>query len=420
VLTLSQTSPTRREFLRIGAFGAAFTLADQLRARAAGSTGAKSPRPKSAVLVFLPGGPSHLDTYDLKPQAPSEFRGEFKPIKTNVPGLDVCEHFPLQAKLMDKLAVLRSVVAPANEHSDAAVMTGYVSTAVRAAGHPSFGAVVSKVRGLVNGMPGFMSLRGITPGCEPGFLGAAHRPFAPTGPTAVDLRLPGGVTAARRAEQRDLLRAFDGVRRDIDAGGALAGMDAYQQQAVDIVASGRVREALNIAKEKAELLERYSGAEQFLKARRLVEAGVGCLTLAVGDWDTHDDNIAKLKRDLPFVDRGVSALVGDLHERGLAKDVVVVMWGEFGRTPRINNRAGRDHWPAAMSALVAGGGFKTGQVIGSTTARGEQPKERPYTVAQVLATLYKAVCIDPATTFPNGGGRPVYVLDDREPVRELV
>jgi uncharacterized protein (DUF1501 family) len=420
VLLPSHPSRTRREFLRIGAFGAAFTLADQLRARAAGPSGTKPPGAKSAVLIFLNGGPSHLDTYDLKPDAPSEFRGEFKPIKTNVPGIDICEYFPLQAKMMDKLALLRSVVAPADEHSDAAVMTGYPSTAVRAAGHPSFGAVVSKVRGLVNGMPGFMSLRGITLGCEPGFLGAAHRPFAPTGPTAADLRLPGGVTPARRAEQRDLLRAFDDVRRDIDASGAMAGMDAYQQQAVEIVASGRVREALNIAKEPAEVLERYSGAEHFLKARRLVEAGVGCVTLTVGDWDTHDNNFVKLKRDLPFVDRGVSALVGDLHERGLAKDVAVVMWGEFGRTPRINNRAGRDHWPAAMSALVAGGGFKTGQAVGATTARGEQPKERPYTVSQVLATLYKAIGIDPATTFPNATGRPVYVLDDREPVRELL
>jgi uncharacterized protein (DUF1501 family) len=420
VLTLSRTSPTRRDFLRIGAFGAAFTLADQLRARAADSTARKMPRSKSAVLIFLNGGPSHLDTYDLKPGAPSEFRGEFKPIKTNVRGIDICEHLPLQAKMMDKVAVLRSVVAPADEHSDAAVMTGYASTAVKAAGHPSFGSVVSKVRGIVNGMPGFMSLRGMTIGCEPGFLGAAHRPFAPTGPTAADLRLPEGVTAARRAEQQDLLRAFDAVRRDIDASGAMAGMDAYQQQAVDIVASGRVREALNIAKEPAEVLERYSGVEQFLKTRRLVEAGVGCVTLTVGDWDTHDNNFVKLKRDLPFVDRGVSALVGDLHERGLADDVVLVMWGEMGRTPRINNRAGRDHWPAVMSALVAGGGLKMGQAVGSTTARAEQPKERPYTVSQVLATLYQAIGIDPATTFPNASGRPVYVLDDREPVRELL
>jgi uncharacterized protein (DUF1501 family) len=420
VLTLSRTSPTRRDFLRIGAFGAAFTLADQLRARAADSTTNKAPRSKSAVLIFLNGGPSHLDTYDLKPDAPSEFRGEFKPIKTNVPGIDICEHFPLQAKMMDKFALLRSVVAPADEHNDAAVMTGYVSTAARTAGHPSFGAVVSKVRGLVNGMPGFMSLRGITLGCEPGFLGTAHRPFAPTGPTAADLRLPSGVDKDRRAEQRDLLRAFDDVRRDIDASGAMAGMDAYQQQAVEIVASGRVREALNIAKEPAEVLERYSGVEQFLKTRRLVEAGVGCVTLTVGDWDTHDNNFTTLKRNLPFVDRGISELVGELHERGLAKDVVVVMWGEFGRTPRINNRAGRDHWPAVMSAVVAGGRLKMGQVVGSTTSKGEQPREKPYSVSQVLATLYTAIGIDPATTFPNASGRPVYLLDDREPVRELL
>jgi hypothetical protein len=422
VLTLFHTRPTRREFLRVGAFGAAFTLADQLRAQAADRDGTKAARSKSAVLIFLAGGPSHLDTYDLKPNAPSEFRGEFKSIKTNVAGIDICEHLPLQAGMMDKLALLRSVVAPADEHSDAAVMTGYVSSAVNTAGHPSFGAVVSKVRGLVNGMPGFMSLRGITLGCEPGFLGPGHRPLAPAGPTAADLRLPSGVTAARRAEQRDLLRAFDSVRRDIDASGAMAGMDAYQQQAVEIVASGRVREALNIAKEPTAVLERYSGVEQFLTARRLVEAGVGCVTLTVGQigWDHHDDSFNKLKKVMPLLDRGLCALVGELHERGLADDVAIVVWGEMGRTPRINNRAGRDHWPAVMSALVAGGGLKMGQVVGSTTARGEQPREKPYTVSQVLATLYKAIGIDPATTFPNASGRPVYVLDDREPIRELL
>jgi uncharacterized protein (DUF1501 family) len=418
MLTLSSLS--RRQFLRIGAFGAAFTLADQLRAKAAGPAAKKVSRPKSAVMIFLPGGPSHLDTYDLKPDAPSEFRGEFKPIKTNVSGIDICEHFPLQAKIFDKLAVLRSVVSPADEHNDAAVMTGYASLTVKAAGHPSFGAVVSKVRGLVKGMPAFVSLRGMTVGCEPGFLGAAHRPFAPTGPTAADLRLPSGVRTDRRSEQQQLLAAFDTVRRDIDATGTMAGLDAFQQQAFEIVTSGRVREALNISKEPAEVLERYSGVEQFLKTRRLVEAGVGCVTLAIGDWDTHDNNFPTMKKHLPFVDRGVSALVSDLHDRGLADDVAVVMWGEFGRTPRINNRAGRDHWPAAMSVLVAGGGLKMGQVIGSTTARGEEPKERRYTVSQVLATLYRVMGIDPGMTFPNSTGRPVPLLDDREPVRELI
>ncbi len=306
MLTFSDASPTRREFLRVGAFGAAFTLADLLRARASGPLRSKPARPKTAVLIFLAGGPSHLDTYDLKPDAPKEFRGEFNPIKTNVPGIDICEHFPLQAKMFDKLALIRSVVAKANEHFDTEVMTGYYSE--KAAGHPSFGSIVSKVRGIVNGMPGFMSLRGVSLGTDPGFLGAAYRPFSPLGPTGADLRLPSGVNKECRGEQQDLLKAFDTIRRDVDASGTMAGMDAFQQQAVELVTSGRVRDALNVAKEPSEVLERYSGVEQFLQARRLAEAGVGCVTLTVSDgtgWDHHDDSFTKLKKNMPLVDRGV-------------------------------------------------------------------------------------------------------------------
>jgi hypothetical protein len=269
-------------------------------------------------------------------------------------------------------------------------------------------------------MPAFFSLRGLTAGCELGMLGVAHRPFAPSGPTAADLRLPSGVSRRRFGERVQLLQAFDNARRDLDASGARGGMDAFRNQAIETVTSGHVRNALDITQEPEEVLERYHGVEQFLTALRLVEAGAGCVTLAVGDWDTHFDHFPALRRYLPLVDRGLSALVQDLHDRGLAGDVVVLVWGEFGRTPRINNRAGRDHWPAAMSALLAGGGLRTGQVVGETTRWGERPTARPYTVQQVLATLYRALGIDPARTFPNHAGRPVHLLDDREPVRELL
>jgi hypothetical protein len=406
----------RRQFLRIGALGGALTLADMLRARGAG----QQTRRKSAIMVYLGGGPAHLDTYDLKPDAPVEFRGEFRPVATNVPGVRFCELFPLQAQMFDKLAVLRAVVSPVDEHTDVTVMTGYRSSAARTGGHPSFGSVVSRIRGTAGGMPPFVSLRGMTPGTEPGFLGVAHRPFTPTGPGVADLRLPTGVTAERMAERRQLLEGFDTLRRDIDASGTMAGLDAFQQQAFDLVTSGRVRNALSLAREEPRTMERYSGVEQFLKARRLVEAGVGCVTLSVGSWDTHRDHFSFMRNELPFLDRGVSALVQDLHERGLSNDVVIVVWGEFGRTPRINREAGRDHWAPAMSALLAGGGLRMGQAVGSTSARGEQPRERPCTVSQVLATLYRAIGIDPAMTFPNASGRPVHVLEDREPIRELV
>jgi Protein of unknown function (DUF1501) len=412
---------TRRNFLQIGAFGAGLTLADMLRLRAgaaASPTGPAPTRPKSAIMIYLPGGPSHMDMYDLKPEAPAEFRGEFRPIQTNVSGVQICEQFPLQARMWDKLAVIRSVVA-ADEHSDSYVMTGKTQRENMTANHPSFGSVVSRTRvGLNSEMPAFVSMRGMSRGTEPGFLGIAHRPFSPSGPGVENLRPLAAVNADRMADRRAMVSGFDSVRRDIDNN--ISGLDTFTARAFDMITSGGVRTALDNNREPAHIRERYRGVEQFLTARRLVEAGVGCVTLSYGGWDTHGNNFQTLRRQLPMVDKGISALVNDLHDRGLSDDVVVVMWGEFGRTPRVNGGAGRDHWSPVMSALVAGGGLKMGQAIGASTARGERPHDRRYTVPQVLSTLYRAVGIDPAMTFPNGTGRPVYIVDDREPVRELL
>jgi hypothetical protein len=411
---------TRRGFLQIGAFGAGLTLAEMLRLRAAAATAGRASSTKSAIMIYLPGGPSHMDMYDLKPDAPSEFRGEFNPIGTNVPGVQICEHMPLQAKMFDKLAAVRSIVS-VGEHSDSLVMTGYSQNENMTAHHPSFGAVVSKLRGGSRGdVPPFVSLRGMSTGTEPGYLGIAHRPFNPGGPGVQDLRLAAGVTSERLETRKGLLEGFDDVRRDVDASGTMAGIDSFTTRAFDMVTSGAVRTALDLNKEDASTRERYKGVEQFLTARRLVEAGVGCVTLAIGGWDTHGQNFTTLKRQLPQVDRGVASLIQDLHDRGMDKDVVTVMWGEFGRTPKINGNAGRDHWPMVMSALVAGGGLKMGQAVGASTARGERPKDRPYTVPQVLSTLYRVLGIDPAQTFLSGSGRPMYILDDREPVSELL
>jgi hypothetical protein len=407
---------TRRNFLQIGAFGAGLSLAGMLRAgEAAGSS------KKAAIMIYLPGGPSHIDTYDLKPGAPKEYRGEFNPIKTNVPGVEICEHFPLQAKMWDKLAVVRSLVS-VDEHSDSLVMTGWSEQANRTANHPSFGAVLSKLRDAsANDIPPFVSLRGMSRGTEPGFLGVAHRPFTPDGQGFRNLRLAGGVNATRMDDRKTLLSSFDDLRRDIDATGTMKGIDSFTSRAFDMVASGAVRKALDLTKEEPRSRDRYKGVEAFLSARRLVEAGVGCVTMSIGGWDTHSSNFKQLKKQLPQVDRGVASLVQDLHDRGMDKDVVVVMWGEFGRTPRINNSdGGRDHWSPVMSALVAGGGLKMGQAIGASSARGEYPRDRRYTVQQMLSTLYKAVGVDPARTFNNGSGRPMHILEDRDPVRELV
>ena len=413
---------SRRDFLQIGAFGAGLTLADMLQARTHAAANATQPlrSQKAAIMIYLPGGPSHMDMYDLKPEAPAEFRGEFKPIKTNVSGVEICEHFPLQAKMWDKLACIRSIVS-VDEHSDSLVMTGYPDRVNRTADHPSFGSVVSKLRSSTNGaVPPFVSLRGMSRGTEPGYLGIAHRPFTPGGPGNANLRLANGVNPDRLTERKELLDAFDDTRRELDASGTMAGMDAYTVKALEMVTAGVVRQALDIKKEDPKTLERYKGVEQFLTARRLVEAGVGCVTLSIGGWDTHGNNFQTLKRQLPNVDRGVANLIQDLHDRGMAEDVITVMWGEFGRTPKINGNAGRDHWAPVMGALIAGGGLKMGQAIGSTTAKGERPKDRPCTVAMVLSTIYRQLGIDPAQTFPNGSGRPMYILDEREPIKELL
>ncbi|HET6572767.1 MAG TPA: DUF1501 domain-containing protein [Fimbriiglobus sp.] len=412
----------RRNFLSVGAFGAGLTLADVLRARAAPAQSLAS-SPKAAIMVYLPGGPSHIDTYDPKPDAPAEFRGEFKPIPTRVPGVHLCEHLPLTAKLFDKFAVVRSL-ASVDEHSDSLVMTGYPERVNRAAAqgqHPSFGAVVSKLRSGGADIPPFVSLRGMSVGTEPGFLGVGHRPFTAEGPGLRNLAPAGGVTAGRMGDRRDLLASFDTTRREIDASGTMHGMDAFAERAFDMIASGAARKALDLKNEAPRARDRYKRVEQFLTARRLVEAGVGCVTLSYGGWDTHGSNFKTLKRQLPGLDRGVANLVEDLYDRGMQDDVVLVVWGEFGRTPKINgNDAGRDHWAPVMSALVAGGGLRMGQAVGASSARGEYPKDRPYKVPNLLATLYRAMGIDPAATFPSGSGRPMYVLDDRDLVTELV
>ncbi len=409
----------RRNFLALGAFGAGLTLVDQLRAKAATPTSTRSlATPKSAIMVYLPGGPSHMDMYDLKPEAPAEFRGEFKPIQTNVPGIQISEHMPMQAKMFDKLAVVRSVVAK-DEHSDSYVMTGYPEQINRTAGHPSFGAVMSKLGSGTEDVPAFVSLRGMSIGTEPGYLGVAHRPFTPDGSGRENLRAKHAND--KMTDRKDLLGRFDTVRRDMDASGTMKGLDSFTQRAFDMIASGTVRKALDHKHEDPRSRDRYKGVEQFLTARRLIEAGVGCVTLSYGGWDTHSSNFKQLAKQLPMLDRGLANMISDLDERGLLEDTVVVVWGEFGRTPKINGSdAGRDHWSPVMSAMVAGGGLKMGQAVGASSARGEYPKDRPYKVPHLLNTLYKAVGIDSSTTFPNGSGRPMYILDEREHVTELL
>ena len=285
----------------------------------------------------------------------------------------------------------------------------------QASNAPNQAAAPSRPKSAI---PSFVSLRGMSRGTEPGFLGISHRPFSPNGPGVDNLRPLQTVNQERMADRRAMLESFDGLRREVDS--SAAGLDTFTARAFDMVSSGGVRNALDLSREPSTSRGRYQGVEPFLTARRLVESGVGCVTMAYGGWDTHGQNFQNLRRQLPPLDKGLSLLVGDLSERGLLNDVVIVMWGEFGRTPRINQGAGRDHWSPVMSALVAGGGMRMGQAIGSSTARGERPQERRVSAPQVLATLYRAIGIDPAITFPNGAGRPVHIVEDRAPITELL
>lgn len=419
-----EASMSRRQFVQASAIGGTLALTHQLCARAQPSVKAR-PKIKSVIFVYLHGGPSHLDTYDLKPNAPKEIRGEFQPIATNVPGIAICEHMPLQASMFDKFALLRAVVARETEHVDIEVMTGHLPAQVRAAGHPNMGSVISRMRGMVAGVPAFVSLRPPSPGCEPGFLGSAYRPFLPTGPTSAGLRLPAGVTQRRVATRMRLLETLETAAELPAAAHAKSAIDTFRHQAVDMIASGNVRRALDFKQEPAHVVERYRGVEAYLAALRLIEAGAGFVTIGEepgsDDWDTHfvgaHDQMRRLMNKL---DRGLSALVGDLHARGLADDCLVLAMGEMGRTPRINDRGGRDHWPQVMSAVLAGAGIRTGQVIGASTSRGEATKDGACTVSQVLASVYRAIGIEPSTVLEDRNDRPIPLLDDHAPIPGLL
>jgi uncharacterized protein (DUF1501 family) len=431
---------SRRNFLRAGALGVGgLSLAHLLRLKAQGAQQERSDH-KFVIMIYLCGAPSHQDTYDLKPEAPAEFRGEFKPIKTNVPGMEICELMPLQAKIADKLAIIRNLRALATDtHMPEELLSGFPfgpeggPASLRPGTRPTFGSVVSKIHPS-NGtnLPPYVTLDmgrmphgyGRPASLEPGFLGLAHQPFDPSAPGGVaNLGLAQGGTLDRLAERKKLLEAVDGLPHDIEySKGTFAGMDAFTAQALEIISSPRVRDAFNLDKESDRVRAEYGTHSRFLQARRLVEAGVKVVTvLAPGYWDTHANNFKSLRQMLPALDKAIYTLVTDLHERGLDKEVAVVVWGEYGRTPKINGNAGRDHWPQASFALVAGGGFKMGQVIGETSARAERPVGESYIPQNVLATLYHEVFgIDLATTLPDHGGRPVHLLDDTRMVKELL
>jgi hypothetical protein len=432
---------SRRDFLAAGALGlGGISLADVLRLRASGG---QTSSPRAVIMVCLAGGPSHIDMYDLKPNAAAEIRGDFKPIPTVLPGFDVCELLPLQAKIADKLALVRTVqfVEPM-QHELQECYTGYPKSAKR----PVFGSVVARFRGNPDRLlPRYVSLDEYAADHtvleHPQYVGESYRPFLFGGEAVKNLGLAHGISAGRLGDRRRLMAAFDHLRRNADAAPAV---DAFTAQALDIITSPRARAAFDLTQEPDKVREKYGAkdakyiygndptptihwpAERFLLARRLVEAGVSVVSMRVGTWDYHGKTsgtgniFTGLRSQLPLLDRSIHALVTDLHERGLDREVAVLVWGEFGRTPKVNNVEGRDHWPDAGFALFAGGGLRMGQVIGETDSRGERPKTRAVGAQNVLGTLYHALGIDATATVPDFSGRPLRLLDDGEPIAELV
>lgn len=436
-------SITRRNWLGRGAVVAGALALGRLERASAGEA---SSRHKAVINIFLVGGPSHIDTFDLKPDAPAEIRGDFRPIATNVPGLSICDHLPGLAQRMDRFAVVRSLQGGVEQHLSDLCMSGWPMSAdgQRQGGRPAMGPVAGHLLGAVDpAVPPFVRF-GPSVGTigsnvgEPGFLPGGCGAFRPDGASAEVLGMPG-LSLERMGGRAGLLSEIEGARRWVDRSGSMDAFDEHTRRAFSMLTSKKVADALDLSREDPGLVEKYGRGDppaageyapfymdQFLVARRLVEAGVRVVTVPFGLWDTHSDQFTDKRGhgsrySLPRLDQGLSALIDDLHDRGLEKDVAVVAWGEFGRTPRINKDGGRDHWPAVSMAILAGGGFRTGQLIGTTDKWAARVASRPYHYQNVFATLYRHLGIDPETTMlEDRVGRPTFLLEKREVIRELV
>ena len=442
----------RREFLRAGVLGlGGLSLEHVLAARArAGQRAADT----SVILFWMWGGPSHLETYDLKPLAPSEYRGPFRPIATDVPGLDLCEVFPLQAKLGSRISLIRSLHHEMSAHNDGSIelLTGKTPerpdpTSTAKSEHPDFGMVASKLRGSrPDGLPQYVGIPRQPFMTRPVYLGLSHSAVAAGDPSdkayrPPNLSLAAGVDANRLEGRRGLLPQFDRLRRDLDLGGSLDGVDQFRGQALAMLTNPAVADAFDVSREEDSRRDRYGRhlwGQSCLLARRLAEAGVSVITIdalapTLSDryfsWDDHINPMTRwdmadaMRYRAPFMDQGISALIEDIYDRGLSDRVLIVAAGEFGRTPRLVNRdglIGRDHWPAAQSALVSGGGLRMGQVVGATNSKGEYPADRPLAPQDLLATIYRHLGIDYRATFVDFAGRPTSILGAGEPIRELL
>lgn len=419
---------TRRDFLRVGALGASgLTLASYLRSTQAAA--AQLAKAKSAIVVFLGGGPPQLDTFDMKPDAPAEFRGEFNPIATNVPGIRICEHLPKLSQCAGKYSILR-VTHTQGAHE---LGTKFLSTGNRPVPsllYPGYGAVVSKELPGASDLPHFVAIPDTAQSA--GYLGVRYAPLATnSSPKAGEpfsvrgISLAEGLTVEQFEKNQKLLTRLDTTFQGIEANSKLLeGLDQFAQQAYDMISSPRAREAFDVSLEKPEVAEAF-GTGSFgmncLLATRLIEAGVRFATVSYGGWDTHSGNFKQCQEKLlPQLDTGLSALFNTLAAKGLLESTAVMVTGEFGRTPKINEKAGRDHWPRSMFVLLAGGAFKSGQIFGETDANGMAPISDGISPEQVAATFYHSLGIDHTKEYRTSTGRPVMIVREGAVRRELL
>ncbi|MEC9037344.1 MAG: DUF1501 domain-containing protein [Verrucomicrobiota bacterium] len=454
---------SRRSFLRAGSLGiGGLSLPDLIRAESVSGKGSSA---KSIIHIHLDGGPPQMDMIDPKPDSPVEYRGDIKSIPSEIPGIHLSELMPNLAKNAKKFAFIRSLVGADGQHNAFQCQSGYkASEKGPAGGWPAMGCVINKLLGSPSApAPAFVDLmqgRGqVRNSVRPGFLGPSANPFRPDISSmfkreledgmktelaklrkghSVDLNLNEDLNVGRLDDRLGLLQGLDRTRREIDAIGSMEALDTFTQQAYGILTSGKIAEAMDLSKEDPKVISRYvpvmkekelafftsegpQAAKKLLLARRLIEAGVRVVNVSISDFDTHSKNFVRMKQLVPIVDHAISTLIEDLDERGMLDDVTVLAWGEFGRTPKVNSNAGRDHWPKVAMGILAGGGMNVGQVIGATDRYAAEAVQRPVHYKDVIATLYHNLGIDPQqTTVEDSSGRPHYLLQDCRPIKELI
>ena len=426
MLTIPHTM-SRRQMLKAGVLGAGFSLSSYLRLQAESG---QQDDGRSAILVFLGGGPSHQDTLDLKPDAPAEYRGQFRPIATATPGVEICEHLPRLARRSEQYAIVRGITHNLAAHSLGTryLMTGNRPTPVL--NFPMYGSVVSKEFPAAEDLPSFVSIDRPVEG--PGYLGPEYGPLS-TGekprygqPFRVrGITLGDGLTIdkyqARRSLLTDIDKTFDGYERLDDS---VRGLDRFSEQAYSIISSPRARDAFDLTREPDREIERFGRhdfGQSMMLTSRLIESGVRFVTVLLEGWDTHQDNFNKLGRELlPRLDQSLSALLDRLGGRGLLDSTSILITGEFGRTPKVNGNSGRDHWARAMCSMMAGGSTNGGQVIGETDAKAEGPVGEGFTPDDLAASFFQNIGIDPKTEYAANVGRPITLIRDGSPIPGLI